>query len=1575
MFTRFFTSIAGPCLFATLWGGMTLMSAASSTDKPFPVSLKNPSFEEPMGKTAPAGWNRYNGTGDPQVMTLQKSPFGEGTVLLLRDEDANGEIGIYQDIPARGGVSYKVTAAVAAPKKAPAPTNVFLQMRFLPSNTYVQRSLFTASQNAFETLSLTGAMPKKDTTIRLYIYTHKGPATAVLVDALTLTGGVPPVATPVTAPTMKAPRITKLKDLHLTTPLVTHRQPRAVIVIPPNDRYGPAARTIQAAIRRVASCTVPIVPDTSADAVLPPGKNLIVLGNRSTHRTINALYDAYYTLLDLKYPGPDGAVLRSLHNPYANGRNIILVGGSDDNGVARAAQRLAKHIESAPAGADLAVGHLMDIHLGKGVSVPKNLRDFETWEASENYGSVGYFGWNSLSKRMAMYYMTGDEFQAREFLRLAFPDKQALKEISDIDGERIENKDDPLAGAYHYNQHMMILYWDLIEESPVFTDEQRLRITNALGRQLEHPDYARKGVYALRQPAGAVSSRHGQWAAIGLYCLGRYFNKYYPDPVWKHCQQAGEFAFQSLHKHAWVNGENDNLFWYSTGIAPIFTYLCLSGDRVPVKNGVIGELLRGQEILLSGLPGDRQISSASLGFLNKAAYITGSGRWITYRQRLRLKTDIFRLGQSYWPGPECKPEPPTDLCNKWSIQALPLPMWLQRNSGIPLEQSFQFGSFRTATDAGGDFVLLDGYNGASRNPYHTFDILNLRIAGTTLLQGYQNQVLTKADGMVEARVAMNAALLYRDCIGQTATACGQVPDAAFCNWRRTLVQRLGRYALIVDDLTFRSDSANMAVNTVWQPRSGTWLPEANYAVIKGKVGMIAPPGWISLDAMNAACTSVPDKPGMIVRLNSLGIVLLRAREPGAHLDVPFHLDAPFSGEAFLDTIRYVDRGVVRVLVDGKAIGDRLDLHAGTVDRVRLPLGRLRLDAGDHKLRLQVVDRAGTSSKCYAALAGLLLKPDHIATPKTANPVFKLATSDPVDVSGSGVITMRWTGTVTAGMHGMFFHLLAPGPDTQRGSTVLRLAPNAAFLQLPEAAVAGVGTYRNLHADIAILAATHAYGRGLTRLGLDEPLLTSDQPIAMDWSFGDGTLVVRAEKEARLTFAGLGTSGLRLDGKSCPPGATIIVPAGKHTLTGVLPGKPTLTRLAGELDRIRVPAVAAWKKAAVARRVAAGIPKLPKLSVQPVADLGHAVTDLRLLRWGKTPLLAAAEEKKVHLLTPGGKTERVLETAGVIRVLHWWPEADSLLVACADEKLLAFGRDGKRKWEFTSVMDPAVFRAAKTYWFKSAPGHEGIHGVATGPFIGGKSQCIIGSACTAEILNTDGSLAKRMAVFWGPGKLIRIVPAANGTHDALIARWPNGTDQLSIINSKALTVRRGFYGVPAGQTMVGGWSAQNRVDIIWHDVNGDGEPELVSATNGRWNRVTVFSRTGHPLFNAQFGPGPDARFRAYLRDLKIADPDGDGKYTIYTATHDKLVVALDHECRRLWSVRLPSAPCRLLPCGQGNRFLLVGCDDGTLVLLKADSGDFVAVGAGQGRPSHVLSLPDGRVAVATEAGAISIVSLP
>jgi hypothetical protein len=599
---------------------------------------------------------------------------------------------------------------------------------------------------------------------------------------------------PTTASSDQIPPVyDRLKDLHLTTELVADGQPTSTIVVPADGSYDSYATRIQDAILERAGVRVPVVADNAPAAAVPMTGHLIALGNRSANRAIETLYNRYYTLLDLRYPGPGGHVVRSLHNPFGDGKNVLFVGGSDAAGVDRATDAFIDKLTQAEGGeGELSVGWMMEIQLEDGIEVQEGVREFKTWEASAGYASVGYFGWNSVSKQMAMYYVTGDESHAREFLRLAFPDAQAKAEIAEIDGERIENKDEPLSGPYHYNAHMMILYWDLIEESPFFTNEQRLRVTNAFSKQFLHDPYGQgrtsmivqnldKGREAYDVPSSRVGHRHHQWAAIEFYCLGRYFQKDYPHPLWQHCIWAGEWHFSPLHDHAWVLGESDNLFWYSTGIAPIFTYLLLSGDRVPLENGVLDTLLLGQEMLISGREPDWALRYASIGYLHKAADLTGAGRYLEYTRRTGVDLDVFRLGQSYWPDASLSPKMPTDLVDKWSVLSLPEAMWESRKSGLPLSDSFQFGSFRSAADASGDFILIDGYNGASRNPYHTFAVLELRLDGETVLQGYLNQVLTKADGMVEARSAMNGALRRRDVVGEMAVAVGEVPDAAFCN--------------------------------------------------------------------------------------------------------------------------------------------------------------------------------------------------------------------------------------------------------------------------------------------------------------------------------------------------------------------------------------------------------------------------------------------------------------------------------------------------------------------------------------------------------------------------------------------------------------------------------------------------------------------------------------------------------------------------------------------------------------------------------------------------------------------------
>jgi hypothetical protein len=335
----------------------------------------------------------------------------------------------------------------------------------------------------------------------------------------------------------------------------------------------------------------------------------------------------------------------------------------------------------------------------------------------------------------------------------------------------------------------------------------------------------------------------------------------------------------------------------------------------------------------------------------------------------------------------------------------------------------------------------------------------------------------------------------------------------------------------------------------------------------------------------------------------------------------------------------------------------------------------------------------------------------------------------------------------------------------------------------------------------------------------------------------------------------------------------------------------------------------------------------------------------------------------------GKELRKVEADGKIRMVRWWPEHELLLVGCVNEHVIAYTLDGQQKWVFTSEMDPAVFRAAKTYWFKSAPGHEGIHGLHTGVFLDGKSQCFVGSACTLEIIDENGKLLHRMPIFWGPVSDFYIIDGPEGSLNLVCSQRWNGTDLAAIVNSRTLDPNpRSFYTVPAGCTDVGGWSAQNRMHIFYEDLDGDGTKEVISETNGTWNRVTVWDANGAALADASFGPGDGIPVKN-MRDLDIADLNGDGKQEILAATWLGLIVALDNQCRKLWATKLPSPPTvmEVVRSTDGTPWIVAGCEDGTVLALDG-GGKIIRLGSIDGAPTRITA--EGPVALlATSKGEV------
>jgi hypothetical protein len=166
---------------------------------------------------------------------------------------------------------------------------------------------------------------------------------------------------------------------------------------------------------------------------------------------------------------------------------------------------------------------------------------------------------------------------------------------------------------------------------------------------------------------------------------------------------------------------------------------------------------------------------------------------------------------------------------------------------------------------------------------------------------------------------------------------------------------------------------------------------------------------------------------------------------------------------------------------------------------------------------------------------------------------------------------------------------------------------------------------------------------------------------------------------------------------------------------------------------------------------------------------------------------------------------------------------------------------------------------------------------------------------------------------------------------------------------------------------------NRFDNFLVDLYGDGRHEVVSAINGAWNRISIYSEDGKPLYNAQFGPGLSDQPRSTIRMMDVGNITGDEKSEIIVGVASGLVVVLDGQAKKLWSKELSSPPT-VVKVIKDNRmnWLCVGSENGTITAMDGN-GNIIRQGKMSGRPVdlQVVQTADGPLAIViTDIGGVN-----
>lgn len=610
-----------------------------------------------------------------------------------------------------------------------------------------------------------------------------------------------------------------VKNLFINTVLVKNNIPQVAIVAP-TKQYPLSVQLIHDQIQEVTGISVPVYEDIQIvpDEILKE-YNIIAVGNMSSNSFIEKLYRQWYSLLDLKYPGKGGYVVRSLHNPYGTGRNVIFVGGSDDDGVKNAAKVFADVIEP---GDPLQVGWLQKIQLGAGIIPPKIIEGSieevvyswrDSWRKDESgqtrgYKSATYFGWNPISIAGILYYMTGQVEFLEYFKTMAIPDPDNIPLINRT-SDAFTDPLDPLIKSYHYRAHLVDCVYDLIEESPIFNDEERLFITNKL---LQHQyEYDPDNTYS--RPNG---SRHDLWHMLGIYTGSRYFSKSYPDEIWDQRIDNVRSAFSSfINNPTW--GERDTLYWVSTSTEPVFEFFILDGNGDFVNSGTAKRMMDALEIMITGKKFDEYNKYTPISLLHKAAFLLKNTRYNWMGNQLGFDFEKFRIGQSYWPPENISIETPDDLLGNITVFPLAESDWKKTKGNILLDEGFQILSYRSGLTDKDDLFLVDGFFGLGRNPYHLNTLRNLRMFnGRGILNGPLNDIDVWSNGISDTEVALSAALKGAITSHDIAFVKIEVPDMPASAWQRYLFYIKDKAFIVTDRIIPQiTDTFNIVCS--WEP--------------------------------------------------------------------------------------------------------------------------------------------------------------------------------------------------------------------------------------------------------------------------------------------------------------------------------------------------------------------------------------------------------------------------------------------------------------------------------------------------------------------------------------------------------------------------------------------------------------------------------------------------------------------------------------------------------------------------------------------------------------------------------------
>jgi len=577
--------------------------------------------------------------------------------------------------------------------------------------------------------------------------------------------------------------IKEVRALAIETALVSGGAARAAIVAPSVAPWSAAALRLQGGLREVTGVEVPVLAAEALPAAAWESGNLVVIGNLQASAPYARLYGNFFVCADAGYTGTAGYEVRSVHEPFHSGRNLIAVGAQAEAGLTAGIDRLLALCRQHGRAGELVLPRLLELDRraeGARSPVPKRLDEAgiragqEAYEAI--YARVGTE--RAAAHRVAddamAYHRTGDEgyFQTCRYGFLRHMRHYAESEY--INSEGLGRYDREFRDSWTW---AFVVAWDLLEEHPSWTPAERLQITNHVLRCIlecnVYQGWTSPERIAEWRAFSSITHNHHTWPGLANLFGGWYFQRHYGHPLAADWLAIAEGMFRGCRNSSKPWEDSAGYQWIP--MCHVMTYSHAAGDPTYSRDGHAAETGKVALMCLDNLghePGFGDTGAFTGGsrfpnVLSALGYATGDGR---YRWALERHGKPFR-GELHEPWYTDVPAAPPDDLLGVAVSYLPRPHYDLNGlnpqyfptANVPFEEAFDKMTLRAGWEPEDDYLLLDGYSGGSHGHEDCNAIISYSGAGAhwlvdgeyiRLTPKYHCMVTVIRDGVAQRNPAM-----------------------------------------------------------------------------------------------------------------------------------------------------------------------------------------------------------------------------------------------------------------------------------------------------------------------------------------------------------------------------------------------------------------------------------------------------------------------------------------------------------------------------------------------------------------------------------------------------------------------------------------------------------------------------------------------------------------------------------------------------------------------------------------------------------------------------------------------------